>query len=317
MNHPWPKHVLLELTNACDLACRHCHFHGDDVVKTRDVGRMSEATWRAALAEVATWSTDVTVQPWGMGEPLLHPQLWDVVAEAKDLPQVTVGFYSNGMQWGDRDHQEALEHGLDWVCFSVDGLDAEQFGHYRKGADLTRVIRSIETLVEKREARGATHPRVRVNMVAYEGTTTSTDAFVERWRGIADLVTISRFRPVGSRRFSPIDLPRVPCYQLDTILAVAWDGSVAMCCEDPQVSEPIGRFPVQSLAELWNSDHMNDLRAAHRAGRFDVSRLCVDCDAWTGIYGRDGRAPGAIVTEKTSATIYEYTDDSERHTHGA
>lgn len=307
--HPWPKHVLLEVTNACDLACRHCHFHGEGVVKTRPVGSMATATWRAAVAEIAGWGCDVTIQPWGMGEPLLHPELWAVVRAAKAHPRIGVGFYSNGMQWTRADHDAAVDSGLDWVCFSVDGLDPEQFAAFRKGADLARVVDSIESLVATRERAGAKSPRVRINMVAYDGTTTPVATFVERWRGIADAVTVSRFREIGSRRFSPVELARVPCYQLDTILAVAWNGRVAMCCEDPQVSEPVGTFPGSSLAEIWNGERMRLLREAHRAGDFAVSRLCVDCDAWTGIYGRDGRAPGMLVTERTAATIYEYVAD--------
>lgn len=303
---PWPSQILLEVTNACDLACRHCHFHGEGVVKNRPVGRMASATWRAAVAEVAAWQAPATIQPWGMGEPLLHPELWDLVRTAKAYPQIAVGFYSNGMQWRTEDHAAAVANGLDWVCFSVDGLDAERFAAMRKGGDLARVVAAIETLVATRERAGAVTPRVRINMVAYDAETTPVATFLARWRGLADAVTVSTFRPVGSRRFSPIELPRVPCYQLDSILAVAWDGRVAMCCEDPQVADPVGRFPEQSLAAIWNGERLRALRAAHRAGDYAVSRLCADCDGWTGIYGRDGRAPGAIVTERTAATIYEY-----------
>lgn len=271
---------------------------------------MAAATWRAAIAEIGGWDSDVTIQPWGMGEPLLHPELWHVVRAAKAQPRISVGFYSNGMQWRSDDFDAAVASGLDWVCFSVDGLDPEQFAAFRKGADLARVVASIEKLVAARERAGAVSPRVRINMVQYDGMRTSVDEFVARWRGIADSVDVSRFRAVGSRRFSPIELRRVPCYQLDTILAVAWNGEVAMCCEDPQVAEPIGRFPDASLAELWNGERMRRLREAHRAGDFAVSRLCADCDAWTGIYGRDGRAPGMIVTERTAATLYEYVADA-------
>jgi MoaA/NifB/PqqE/SkfB family radical SAM enzyme len=305
---PWPRHVLLEVTNACDLACRHCHFHGEGVVKTREVGMMATSVWRAAIEEAASWGTELTLQPWGMGEPLLHPELWQLVAAAKLHPHLAVGFYSNGMQWDAAAIDRAITSRLDWVCFSVDGLDAEQFAKYRKNGDLARVTTAIESLVGTRNARGATHPRVRINMVAYEDATTTAEAFVARWRGLADSVNISRFRPIGSRRFSPIELPRVPCYQLDTILAVAWSGEVAMCCEDPQVSAPVGRFPDQTLASIWNGERLRELRAAHRSGNYAAARLCVDCDAWTGIYGRDGRAPGLLVEQRTAATIYTFAD---------
>ncbi len=300
----WPAHLQLELTNACDLRCRHCHFHGEGVTKERAVGHMAESVWRAALAEIATWNTELTVQPWGMGEPLLHPQLWEVVAVAKAIPRTTVGFYSNGMQWRDEDIKAAMHSRIDWVCFSVDGLDPARFAHFRDGGTLAKVVDTIERLHAARTRRGGRAPGIRINMVAYDEHMTTAESFVERWRGIAESISISRFRPVGSRRFSPIELPRVPCYQLTSLLPVAWDGRVAMCCEDPQIKEPVGTFPESTLEAIWNGERMQAMRAAHRDGRYDVSALCKDCDAWTGIYGRDGKAPGAIVLEKTAAVIY-------------
>lgn len=312
MRCAWPKHLLLELTNACDLRCRHCHFHGEGVVRQRRTGHMEARVWRAALREIEDWDAEITVQPWGMGEPLLHPDLWAVVRTARSRPRTAVGFYSNGMQWSADDVAAAVDTGLDWVCISMDGLDREQFAHYRAGADLDRVVATVEALAAARARRGSRTPELRLNMVLYEDLRTGSEQFLERWRGVVDRVTLSRFRPVGSRRFSPVELARVPCYQLETILPVAWDGGVAICCEDPQAAHLVGRFPERSLAELWHGPRMQELRRAHRAGEYDQGPLCGDCDAWTGIYGRDGRAPGAIVRETTAATIHDFVPQPAR-----
>src|SRR5262249_35771559 len=105
----WPKHLTLELTNACDLRCKHCHFHGDGGAKLRQQRMMGEPMWRAAVEEIQAWRTPITLQPWGMGESLLHPQLWEVVELAKRSPDVQVGLYSNGMQWDDAAIERALD----------------------------------------------------------------------------------------------------------------------------------------------------------------------------------------------------------------
>ena len=60
-NVPLPRHVMLELTNVCDLACRHCSYHGENVHRNRPIGRMAEPVWRAALAEIGGWGVDVDV----------------------------------------------------------------------------------------------------------------------------------------------------------------------------------------------------------------------------------------------------------------
>ncbi len=301
-----PRYVMLELTNACDLRCRHCAFHGDGVEKRRPVGHMSEQVWRAAIEEVVAWDSAVVLQPWGMGEPLLAPQLWQVVAAAKHSPRIEVGFYTNGNQWQAADIDHALASGLDWVTFSIDGLRRDVFSHYRVGADFDRVLGTLRTLADARARAGLRRPELRVNMVQYPELADHAEEFVAEMQGLADSVMVSRFRRTGDRRFSPVVLPRVPCYQLDTMLAMAWDGRVVQCCEDPHGDVIVGWFPAQDLRAIWNCDALVQLRAAHREGRYAASPLCADCDGWTGIYGREHVRNGVRVLERTAATIYEF-----------
>jgi MoaA/NifB/PqqE/SkfB family radical SAM enzyme len=299
---------MIEMTNACDLACRHCPFHGEGVEKLRPIGHMPERMWRAAVDEVAGWNSEVTLQPWGMGEPLLHPQLWDLVSEAKRHQQLRVGFYSNGNQWQEADVDAAVESRLDWICLSIDGRRRDVFEHYRVGADMDRVLGTLARLARARAAAGTERPQIRVNMVAYPELRDHGDEFVESLRELADSVMVSRFRQVGSRRFLDLDLPRTPCYQLDTMLAVASDGRVVQCCEDQQGQAPVGQFPAQSLSEIWTGPALTRLREAHRAGRFDDCPLCGDCDAWAGaleltVDGRDTR-----IRHRAAGSVYEFRE---------
>jgi len=303
---PWPRNVMLELTNACDLKCRHCPFHGEGVVKQRPVGHMPESLWRAALAEVGGWDADIVLQPWGMGEPLLAPQLWEVVALAKTHARLTVGFYTNGNQWHPTDIEAALSTGLDWVTFSIDGVRREVFEHYRVGAKLDHVLAALKALVAARNRRHARRPSVRINMVQYPELANHADEFLATFRGLADSVMISRFRMVGDRRFSPVPLSRIPCYQLDTLMAVAWDGRIVQCCEDQQGEAPVGWFPAQTLAEIWHGPRLTQLRAAHRAGRYDASPLCSDCDSWTGVYEHELQSGDTRRRERTAGTVFEF-----------
>ena len=300
---PWPRHLILEITNACDLRCRGCHFHAEGVQKERPVQLMPEELWRAAVAEAAGWGTPLHVQPWGMGEPLLHPQLWDVVAAAKRHAHVRVGFYSNGMQWRPQDIDSAFERDLDWVCISVDGLRRDVFEHYRVGADLDRVLATVRALSSHRR-RGGGRLRLQVNMVRYPELHDHEAEFVAHFRDLVDDVIVSTFRPLGSRRFSPVELPRVPCYQLDTLLPMGPDGRVAMCCEDPQGQHIVGWFPAQRLAEIWRGAAMSRLRRMHAERRWSELQPCSDCDGWSAAYERSSQRGDMVVHERTPGTTW-------------
>jgi pyruvate-formate lyase-activating enzyme len=300
---PWPRHVILEITNACDLKCRGCHFHAEEIEKLRPVRQMPRSMWLPAIAEIAGWGTPVQIQPWGMGEPLLHPDLWEIVDTASRHPQVKVGFYSNGMQWRADDIERAVGGGLDWLCISVDGLRRDVFEHYRKGASLDRVLATLEALVERRRATASTL-RLQVNMVEYPELHDHVDEFVAHFRQRVDEVMVSRYRPLRSRRFSPIQLPRVPCYQLDTLLPMGPDGRVAMCCEDPQGQHLVGWFPAQSLSEIWRGAAWERLRRMHADSRWDELSPCRDCDAWSAVYERRSERGGLVVQERTPGTTW-------------
>lgn len=308
-----PRTVMFELTNGCDLKCRHCPFHGDGVQQSRPIGTMPEALWRAALDELASWGVRIVFQPWGMGEPLLAPQLWQVVAEAKRHPQLEVGFYTNGNQWQARDVEAAIRTGLDWVCFSIDGVRRDVFEHYRVGASLERVLGSLRALAAARREHGR-GPRIRINMVRYPELEGHTQEFLAALRQDADSIMVSRFRRVGVRRFSPVELPRIPCYQLDTLMAMTWQGEIVQCCEDQQGQSPVGRYPEQSLLEIWRGQRLTALREAHRRGDYDASPLCADCDAWTGVYEHEREVDGVRIREKTAGTVYEFDHGGQETT---
>ncbi len=189
----WPGHLILEVTNACDLACRGCSFHSPEAVQLRPIQSMPESLWRPILDEAADWGTPLTVQPWGMGEPLLHPQFWEIVAAAKRHPQFKVGFYSNGMQWKADDLEQACALGVDWICISVDGLKPDVFARYRIGADLDRVLATVHGLSERRRATGSAL-RLQVNMVQYPELADHAEEFVAYFRDVVDEVMVSRFR---------------------------------------------------------------------------------------------------------------------------
>jgi MoaA/NifB/PqqE/SkfB family radical SAM enzyme len=267
---------------------------------------MAEPLWRAAIEEIRGWNVPITIQPWGLGESLLHPQFFDVMAFIKSSPHVAVGLYTNGMQWDDAAVRAAVDLELDWICVSIDGMRRDVFEHYRVGASFDKVVGTAHALAAERRRRGKSKPELRVNMVAYAELADHADEFVAYWRNVVDYVTVGTFRPTGSRRFSRIDMPRIPCYQLETIMVMGADGRVVQCCEDPQGRGIVGWFPRESLAEIWRGANLNALRQAHREGRYTASALCADCDGWTGVYAQTSERGDLQITERTVGSMFEY-----------
>ena len=70
-----------------------------------------------------------------------------------------------------------------------------------------------------------------------------------------------------------------PCAGLWTTPMVQVNGDVTTCCLDEHLVNKIGNLTQQSLAEIWNSEQMNQWRLAQIEGRFeDSGPLCTSCN---------------------------------------
>ena len=119
---------------------------------------MSEAIWasiRPHLPEIK--SIDFT----GGGEPLLQPNLPRWIAEAHSAGCET-GFLSNGLLLTQKKLQQILDAGIDWICISIDGADAEMYQKIRIGSNFEQVCSNVANIAEMRSGKV---PKSMINFV--------------------------------------------------------------------------------------------------------------------------------------------------------
>lgn len=157
---PTVRRLQVEVTGACNLACRMC------LVRYRPKLDRGEASFPldrfVALLDRLPRLEEVTLQ--GLGEPLLHPDLVEMVAAAS-ARGLRVGFNTNGTLLTHTKIDALLDAGPTWVHVSVDGADAETFEAIRDGARFGQVVRNLRRLVERRDARGGAPPHIQLNTV--------------------------------------------------------------------------------------------------------------------------------------------------------
>jgi short-subunit dehydrogenase/MoaA/NifB/PqqE/SkfB family radical SAM enzyme len=147
----------VESSVACSLDCVMCPWK-EERCRAAD-GLMPAETWAAIrphLPQIA--SIDFT----GGGEPLLHPQLFDWIGEAK-AAGCRVGFLTNGSGLNEEACRAIVAQGVDWIAVSIDGATAEVYEAIRRGADFEQVCEGVRRLAALR--RGG-RPRLMINFVA-------------------------------------------------------------------------------------------------------------------------------------------------------
>ena len=81
---------------------------------------------------------------------------------------------------------------------------------------------------------------------------------------------------IGYNKSRPITADRTSfCYAPSVNMLFSQDGIVRVCCHNMEFS--IGKYPEQSIAEIWKSEKANGLRQHMKD--WDLSHGCQICDA--------------------------------------
>ena len=134
--------AMIEITNRCNLSCPICFSNAHE--EAEDIG-LSEIIQRLdALHELAG---PIPLQISG-GEPTLHPQLPEVIEQAKDRGFKNIELVTNGLVIGSRpEYLKSLrERGLTAVYLQFDGLRRQTYETIRGrdlGEERTRAVEAI------------------------------------------------------------------------------------------------------------------------------------------------------------------------------
>jgi MoaA/NifB/PqqE/SkfB family radical SAM enzyme len=152
--------VYVEPTTACNLRCRICVRNS----WSEPVGSMEMATYRRLLDGLREVPSLRTVAFWGFGEPLLHPDIVEMVVLAEELGAKTE-LITNGLLL-DREMAEGLViAGLDTLIVSVDRTSPESYADIRSGTDLRVVQKNVEGLHAARRANSRDNPEIGLEFV--------------------------------------------------------------------------------------------------------------------------------------------------------
>ena len=161
-----PSKLFVEVTSRCNMSCAMC-------VKQTSGGADPEGDLSIPLFRAlapAFPGLDAFILN-GVGEPLLHPQLEEMIRAARErMPtEGWVGFQSNGLLLTDARAVSLASAGLDRVCFSIDGVSPETFRKIREGGEIEGVERALAAMAAAKKRCGRPDLQVGVEFVVMRG----------------------------------------------------------------------------------------------------------------------------------------------------
>jgi MoaA/NifB/PqqE/SkfB family radical SAM enzyme len=147
--------VQAEVTTDCNAACIYCPR---TVYRNSWKDRHLPLETFKKLRPVMGRTHHFHLQGWG--EPLLHPDFFEMVAIGK-AAGCHVGTTTNGMLINVERIERVVQSELDIIAFSLAGT-GEENDRIRKGTSLTKVIEVIRSLRREKEKQGTTKPAIHV-----------------------------------------------------------------------------------------------------------------------------------------------------------
>lgn len=157
--------AFVEITTRCNLHCAMCIKSTACGPEERDMNRPLFERIIRQLVGIKFLSLS------GIGEPLLHPELIELLRCArKYLGESTIiGFNSNGVLIDANLASALVSSGLDKIALSIDSLDGDAYQAIRDGGTLEKTLAGMSLLQEKVKEAGCTRLRVGVQTVLMKG----------------------------------------------------------------------------------------------------------------------------------------------------
>ena len=286
----FPPVVMIEPTNICNLKCPLCPSGNGTLLRAK--GNMTLATFKQVIDQVHEYSFMAVL--WNQGEPFLNDDILEMINYASEHKMFTL-LSTNG-----NIHPEAeavVNSGLDSLIISLDGASQDTYNKYRVNGELSKVLDFAKALVAARKNLNKINPLLRWQFLVMKHNEHEIEQIKQKAKklGVDNLVlkTVQIYSKDDIAKFLP-ENPRyrrynvkgdnfelkagIPnrCPRIWANCVINWDGEMAICCFDKDVTIKIGNIADTPLIELWHSKRFNQFRKSILKNRkaYEICRNC-------------------------------------------
>lgn len=252
---------------------------------------MPREVWERVLAEVAPYA--FTVQFYFQGEPLLNPNLPQMIAEAHEAGLYTI-VSTNAQALTPELAESLVAAGLNRIIISMDGLTPETYNAYRIGGDIEKCKAALQYL---RDAKARLHSRTLIELQCLRLRTNEHEwmQFKRQYKALgADRLVFKTAQLYNYKNGHPL-MPSNPRYsryiqgsdglyhrrKLHKSCLRAWsgcvittNGEVLPCCYDKAHAHAYGNIMSAHMNELFGNEPSLAFR---RAAIRQQPQICQEC----------------------------------------
>jgi hypothetical protein len=267
-------------------------------VNPRAGAAMSRREFAKIVGQFALDRDSVNLTLGGFGDPLMHPEVVEFIRIARPFVRViNVRTFGAGLSeerfaeltaagmdvltvrfgsWGEGPYREVnrIEEGRG-------GVDAAPAGNFEQLLAVVTEIRRKQVdeqqtavpMVVAEVVKTAAGDRTLLEFIQYCRARLLWPMVVsaaEYGGAVAPMQTLKLYPGV-----------RTPCLRVNEQMLVYADGSVPLCSQDAGAARPVGNLLRETVADVWRSATLGDVRADHAAGVWvKTNAACAGCNEW-------------------------------------
>jgi MoaA/NifB/PqqE/SkfB family radical SAM enzyme len=304
----FPSQVVMDITEVCNLACVHCP-HPTFAKSEHYSGRHLDPLLNEKMVEeVRLHGQGKTqyIRYTANGEPLAHPNGYDLIETAVKYSGVYVTLTTNGKIMNEKRTQRLLDAGVHLIDISIDAFSPETYAKIRVNGDLNVTRANVLRLLQwVRESKADT--KVVVSFVEQPSNTHETADFERYWKDQgADFVIVRRLHSHSGAVVKLADMRRQvlkrqqrrPCLYPWERISINATGSLAFCPTDWVHGSNVIDYRNTTIYETWQGAFYKALRTAHTTNDYTSHKFCGNCPDWeTTRWPHQGRSYADMVEE--------------------
>lgn len=287
---PSPYSITVFPIYACNFKCRYCmqSLPPEERRNTCTETLMTMEIYRKFVDELAEMGGSKAFHFAGYGEPLLHPNIVEMVRYAKEKRVAeTVDIVTNGVLLTKKMIHGLVDAGLDHMRISLQGLNAARYEEMCEAKiDFEKFLQTFQYL---HEHKGQIRLYLKIIDAELEGHT--EEEFVEMFGKFADEIAVEHLIPLAEKidygkEFQRDDFdvtmggltvkPAEVCPQPFYYMMVNPDGDILPCCmsERPII---LGNIKQDKLIRIWSGRVRRMFLKNQLAKKKDMYPVCRSC----------------------------------------
>ena len=112
--------------------------------------------------------------------------------------------------------------------------------------------------------------------------------FIRKWEEVVDnvycditalhhLKDFEEIKDLYKRQPNKAKLRKALCTRVLSLIFIAWDGRVSLCCSDFNMENVVGDLNRQTMEEIWNSRELETYRQILAQNEKHRIKICSEC----------------------------------------